>query len=280
MPLNRQQRAQIAQETLSILDTGSYQLPDGRVIALQEVLSAAVAGSVLYQPSTYDTVLERVAALPADFTTTIAVSSQTTLDAARQLAQRYTMVACLNFASAKNPGGGFLSGSQAQEESLARATGLYAALRGQSEFYDYHRRLPTCLYSDHAIFSPNVPVFRDDIGQLLADPWQVSFITAAAVNAGAVRRNEPQRAPLIVPTMERRIRMVLGIAALYGCRGLVLGAWGCGVFQNDPPSVAASFARVLAEPLFQGRFEHVEFAIYDMSPQQTTLAAFKRAFAC
>jgi uncharacterized protein (TIGR02452 family) len=190
----------------------------------------------------------------------------------------YPHLACLNFASAKNPGGGFLSGSQAQEESLARASGLFATLQTQPEFYTYHRRHSSSMYSDHVIFSPAVPVFRDDHGRVLESPWLTSFITAAAVNAGAVRQNEPTQVSYIVPTMERRTRMVLGIAALHRCEALVLGAWGCGVFQNDPATIATIFAKVLAEPLFTRRFRHVEFAVYDSSPAQTTFTTFKRMF--
>lgn len=275
--MNREQRAQLAQETLSILDSGTYS-SNNHTVLVGDLLRAACANTVLYRPADYDKILAQVSEQAAVDQTVPLVSNRTTLDAARSLVASYPAIACLNFASAKNPGGGFLSGSQAQEESLARSSGLYATLQSQPEFYVHHRRGFSSLYSDHVIYSPGVPVFRNDDGRLLDEPWVASFITAAAVNAGAVRQNEPAHVASIVPTMERRARMVLGVAALHACEALVLGAWGCGVFQNAPAVIAAIFHDVLAEPIFQNRFRHVEFAVYDPSPQQATFAAFKQVF--
>lgn len=276
--MNRTQRARLAQTTLAILESGTYALPDGRTVSIRGSLDAACANTALYRPVDYEPILAQVAAQAGSTTTNLRVSNRTTLEAAHALSRSFANPICLNFASAKNPGGGFLSGSQAQEESLARSSGLYATLQTQPEFYRYHRQHSSSLYSDHMIFSPRVPVFRDDTGNLLDAPWLTSFITAAAVNAGAVRQNQPAQVAAIETAMERRARFVLGVAALHGCDALILGAWGCGVFRNEPALVAAIFARVLAEPLFTHRFAHVEFAVYDPSPQQTTLAAFEHAF--
>ncbi|HEY0605762.1 MAG TPA: TIGR02452 family protein [Herpetosiphonaceae bacterium] len=276
--MNRTQRARLAQETLAILESGTYALPDARTISIRDALSASCANTTLYRPADSESILAQVAAREGIAATSIRVSNRTTLEAAQDLSRSYSNLICLNFASAKNPGGGFLSGSQAQEESLARSSGLYATLQTQPEFYSYHRQHTSSLYSDHMIFSPQVPVFRDDSGSLLESPWLTSFITAAAVNAGAVHQNQPAQIAHIEPAMQRRARLVLGVAALHGCDALILGAWGCGVFRNDPAMVAAIFARVLDEPLFKHRFAHVEFAVYDPAPQQATLAAFERAF--
>ena len=277
--MNRQQRTALAQETVQIMERGAYQAPSGRPISIGEALAAATSGTRLYVPEDYDRLLAEVAALPAAGATTLAVSQRTTLAAARSLVEDYPSVACLNFASARNPGGGFLNGSQAQEESLARSSGLYAALQTQPEFYAYHRRERSPLYSDRVIFSPHVPVFRDDDGALLDEPWTATFLTCPAVNASATRCNSPERLPEIPAAMERRTRMVLAVAARHGCAALVLGAWGCGVFGNDPALIAATFRRVLAEPLFAGRFAHVEFAIFDPFPPHPTFVAFERELA-
>lgn len=277
--MNRTQRAELAQATLTILESGTYTLPGARTVSIRDTLEAACAKTVLYRPAEHEAILEQLAERPGTGSTSLHVSNRTTLEAARALSGTYTHIVCLNFASAKNPGGGFLSGSQAQEESLARSSGLYATLQTQPEFYAFHRQRSNSLYSDHMIFSPQVPVFRDDQGNLLDAPWLTSFITAAAVNAGAVRQNQPAQITEIEPTMRRRARFVLGVAALHGCDALILGAWGCGVFKNDPAMVAAIFAGVLDEPLFRHRFAHTEFAVYDPSPQQSTLAAFEQAFS-
>jgi uncharacterized protein (TIGR02452 family) len=274
--MNRQQRAELAQETLSILQSGTYLSPQGSQLSIAEELASSCKGTVLYRPAELDAMLREVEARPGSGATTLGVSNATTLEAGRALVQKYDHVVCLNFASAKNPGGGFLSGSQAQEESLARASGLYASLQTQPAFYEFHRSGTSSLYSDHTIFSPQVPIFRDDSGQILASGWKCSFITAAAVNAGAVRQNEPARAKEIVPCMERRTRMVLSVAILSGCQALVLGAWGCGVFKNEPAVVAGIFARVLSEARFQGKLRHIEFAIYDPAADGSTVSAFRQ----
>ncbi|MFI2364569.1 TIGR02452 family protein [Promicromonospora sp. NPDC019610] len=65
---------------------------------------------------------------------------------------------------------------------------------------------------------------------------------------------------------------MLDVAAAHGSRRLVLGAWGCGVFGNDPADVASAFAEALAE---RPRFEHVTFAILDARPGQPVLGAFE-----
>lgn len=124
-----------------------------------------------------------------------------------------------------------------------------------------------------------MPVFRDEQGQLLEQPWCTTFLTAAAPNAGAVRRNERANASRLRATLERRARVVLTIAALQRCDALILGAWSCGVFQNDPREVAEVFATVLAEPEFARRFTQIVFAVYDTTAEQAILGAFQQTFA-
>ena len=128
----------------------------------------------------------------------------------------------------ENPGGGFLGGSQAQEESLARASGLYPCISQMNEMYDHNRKLRTCLYSDYMIYSPGVPVIRDDEDRLLAQYYTTAFITAPAVNAGVVKEREQADDQQIESVMKERIRYILDVAAMNGHRTLVLGAYGCG----------------------------------------------------
>jgi len=107
----------------------------------------------------------------------------------------------LNFASATNPGGGFLNGARAQEEYLARSSCLYECIRPNA-MYPFHLADYDPLYRDFLIYSPGVPVIRDDYGTLLEVPYTIAMITCAAVNASrlaAERRHE------IGPTMLRRI---------------------------------------------------------------------------
>jgi len=99
---------------------------------------------------------------------------------------------CLNFASARHPGGGFLGGAQAQEESLARTSGLYACLTSAhcKKMYLINQQNKSCLYSHRIIYSPDVPVFKDDDGAILDEWYSMNFISAPAVNAGVVRKRD------------------------------------------------------------------------------------------
>jgi uncharacterized protein (TIGR02452 family) len=127
------------------------------------------------------------------------------------------------------------------------------------------------------ILSPDCPVFRDDDGNLLDEPQRVTFITSPAPNAGAAADNRPEELPLIPEVFRRRSEYVLALAASQGYKSLVLGAWGCGVFRNDPAVVAAAFLGHLRQGAWSGRFERVVFSVLDKSPSGETVAAFQRA---
>jgi uncharacterized protein (TIGR02452 family) len=99
------------------------------------------------------------------------------------------------------------------------------------------------------------------------------------VNAGAVRRNEPANAGRIGPVMRSRTAKVLAVARDRGHDALVLGAWGCGVFRNDPAAVAGWFREHLTgEGAFVGAFRRVAFAVLDWSDDRHFIGPFERAF--
>jgi uncharacterized protein (TIGR02452 family) len=282
---SRAQRVEIARETLAILEAGGYRAPTGRQVSIGRQLVSARERSVLYTPDRHDEVARRCASIlgqgldrpPVDFETINA----TTLHASRGLLRDApaARVLALNFASAKNPGGGFLNGSQAQEESLARASGLYACINPLQAMYEANRRFASCLYTDHMIYSPDVPVFRDDADILLDEPYLVSFVTAPAVNAGVVRSKEPRNIVRIEPVMLARIEKVLSLAVANGHDALVLGAWGCGVFGNDARQVAGAFAQHLtSEGRFRSAFRKVLFAVLDRTPGLSMITPFEHHF--
>lgn len=280
---NRATRVRVAEETVAILERGGYTGPAGRAVSL-DGLAAAVGGTVTHAPGDFPALSARAQRRCAEASggpaCRIEVTRETTLGAARRLVEGDGKggVAVLNFASAKHPGGGFLSGSQAQEESLARASGLYACLVPQAAYYGANRACGTSLYTDHLVHSPDVPVFRDDADRLLDRPWTVSVITAPAPNAGAVRRNEPVDAGRIAPVLRGRAAKVLTAAVVHGHRILVLGAWGCGVFENAPEDVAGAFADLLAPDAFGRAFEQVTFAIHDRAEPSAIVQAFEARF--
>ncbi|GIG70901.1 TIGR02452 family protein [Phytomonospora endophytica] len=249
---------EIALRTVEIADTGAYETPSG----VRVVIDAAGAATEtrMYAPGM--TLRPKGSTAAPD----VEVTAESTLEATRRLAPD---VACLVFASAKNPGGGFLGGAQAQEESVARASGLYRCLRTEPDFYAYHRSQGDLRYSDRVIHSPAVPVFRDDKGRLLEEPYEATFLTAAAPNLGAILRNTPELADSVPDVLARRAERVLTVAAAHGHRVLVLGAWGCGVFRNEPRTVAEAFRGALEAVPY---FERVVFAIYGGGAVRDTFA--------
>jgi len=181
----------------------------------------------------------------------------------------------LNFASAKSAGGGFLTGAQAQEESLARASGLYPCISEQKSFYKANKRHHSNLYLDDMIYTPKVPVFRDDEGELLS-PYPLSIVTSPAANAGVVKAQESHHIHLIGSTMQGRIDKLLALCAHHQHHTLILGAWGCGVFKNNPQDIASYFAATFGEGgLFHRAFKRVVFAILDHTKDQSIISAFR-----
>ncbi|WP_045687267.1 TIGR02452 family protein [Hymenobacter sp. AT01-02] len=278
--MNREIRQRIAHSTLAALAQGLYETAAGPPVVLAAIQRAAQTGSYLYRPNDVPSLLQELDGAATTRPAEVRVYQATTLEAAAALSKEYGRVGCLNFASARNPGGGFLGGSQAQEESLARSSGLYPCLTQFPEMYTYNARPDsTGLYSDYLVYSPGVPVFRGEAGEWLPQPFLLDIITAPAVNAGALRRNSPHLLPQLVPVMRHRLRLVLATAARHGIEALLLGAWGCGVFANDPVQVAELFAEALAEPTIRGRFSRLDFAIFDPKPPHGVLQAFQDALA-
>lgn len=267
MDLDRAGLELVAAETLTILDRGGYVSPSGQPVRLD--LSCVGRTRTWAPAELHDLVAARRRAGglgPAR----VEVTPETTAAAARRLAAHGRVVA-LNFASAVSVGGGFVDGAKAQEEDLCRCSALHACLAPQRAYYEANRSAGTDLYTDHMILSADVPFFRDDDLALLERPFAVSILTAPAPCA---RHLEPEERALVPGVFERRVPMLLALAAALGHRQLVLGAWGCGAFRNDARLVADVFARWLATPGF-GAFERVVFAVFDARPGRPTLATFE-----
>lgn len=276
--MNKQQAIQYAKETMEILKNGEYKPTKGKVISILKELNDSIYNSLLYRPNELESLLTKVEEF-SNSKTIIEVTSDTTLNASMKLFEEgYQDVVCLNFASAKNPGGGFLTGSRAQEESIARSSGLYPTINQMNEMYNYNRKNKTGFYSDYMIFSPKVPVFRHDNGYLLDKPYLLSVITSPAVNAGIVREREKDKFNQIEKVMYSRILKILAVAKAQKQEALVLGAFGCGVFGNNPVMVAKLFKEALKDNRFENQLKKVVFAIYEGTPQKPMLNTFKRAF--
>jgi uncharacterized protein (TIGR02452 family) len=269
----------IAKETLDILERGEFVSPSGQTINFAAQQKMAEDGTKLYRPEDVSKLMEYTSDRDRG-SPTIEVTDETTQVAAYRLV---TISGCqdlvlLNYASARNPSGGFINGAKAQEEDLARCSGLYPCQLTQPTYYEVNRLHDSLLYTNHLIYSPQVPWFRKRSRELLDEYFLASVITAPAPNAGQLLRRDPNASAEIESVLRERAGYVLAVARDNGHRSLLLGAWGCGVFCNDASMVADAFGRWLESPQFQGCFDRVTFGVYDSSKDKKTLTAFQNRF--
>ena len=155
------------------------------------------------------------------------------------------------------------------------ASGLYSCLLKAPEYYDFHRNLNTCLYSDHMIYSLQVPILKDEYGNLLDEAVCVTVVTSPAVNAGVVKSRETGNIDKIIPVMRTRIQKLLALSLYRQHTTLILGAWGCGVFQNDPEEISQLFYEALTGR-FAGQFKKVVFAV--KTNKESMIEPFRKKF--
>ena len=266
LDIARDRAAELGHSAVQAAQNGAYTTQNGRAVTWGDLVQAARSAKVSIRPDA--TLPSGLAATHAD--TIVQVTNETTLQASRRLMERGLRPLALNFANGIHPGGGFLGGALAQEETLCRSSALFLTLDGDP-MYEAHaeRELPDS--TDWSIVSPDVPVFRDDDGVELERPWLLSVITCAAPVAHHVGQ------PLAGRLLQERIGRVLSIARAFRYDVLVLGAWGCGAFGNDPRRTALDFREAL-EIDHAGAFAEVVFAITDWSSERRFLGPFRDVF--
>ena len=207
--------------------------------------------------------------------TKIIVSKKRTFEAAMNYPGK--KVAVLNFASASNPGGGVVNGSSAQEECLCRCSTLYCNLTEDfmwKNFYQPHRHAANPIHNDDLIYTPDVVIFKSDTPYprlLPQNKWtKVNVITCAAPNlrerpSNAFNTGDGNQAVKISPAQLEQIhiqrgRKILATAAANKNEVIILGAFGCGAFMNNPEIVANAYTKLIKE--FKNAFKVIEFAIY------------------
>lgn len=278
-------RKATARETLEIMKRGTYEVR-GKTVDISRMHKASIVNSRLFTPNQAEELLGKYASAgpqssrgAADNRTVTRTVNCSTVDAILSLhGEGISNPGVLNFASAKNPGGGFLNGAMAQEESIAASSGLYQTLTKNEDYYRNNRNCPSMIYTNHAIYSPEVVFFRDGRFELLEEPVTASVLTLPAVNMGQViQKGEDVRKA--EAAMEQRMKLALALFAEMGDRNLILGAYGCGVFRNDPHKVARWWKELL-EGCFRGYFGSVVFAVMERSAKGGCLKAFEDMFAC
>lgn len=256
----------IANETLKIIKTGSYyvsgtkiKFPDKNYVDVNVYSPERLANIALPEA---DGEMCRFETVNAD---------------SFAAAKKYEYPLVMNFANANVPGGGFKMGATAQEEALCRNSTLYASIgsRAAKEMYVYNTKHFDPLASDYMLISPEVWVFRAADGTLLDVPYKTAVVTVPAPNKrGAAMFTRQAK---IDAAMTDRIRLMLKAAAENGYKDLVLGAWGCGAFGNDPVKVSGYFKQVLVNENYGKYFNNVCFAVYG-KPDGKNITAFRETF--
>ena len=211
----------------------------------------------------------------------IKVTNRDTFTAAKEYANIINsanegFVGVLNFASSTNPGGGVTKGSTAQEECLCRCSNLYLTLYQEKcirEYYNVNKKYMSNLGSDAIIYSRNVYVFKDKDYNMLPvkDRFYVDVLTCAAPNLRENPRNQynsdASEEKLTLTDEElynihvKRARNILNVAVKNEDDYLILGAFGCGAFRNNPEIVAKAYKDVLQDYMYC--FKVIDFAIID-----------------
>jgi len=240
---------------------------------LKNAVQNSIKSSVIYEENNYPAL-----SLKRFDDTIISVNKYRTFETAQYYKKKFpnAKIAVLNFASATNVGGGVTKGSSAQEESLCRTSTLYPVLNtadNLNNFYAYHRKRGDSKYTDRCIYMPDIFVIKSDTdfpSILPESKWiKVDVITCAAPNL----RERPNNIynlgnskPLKISADElykihvKRAEHILTVAAHHQADILILGAFGCGAFRNNPKVVAESYKETLKK--FNGYFREVVFAVY------------------
>lgn len=221
----------------------------------------------------------------------IVVSKKRTYEAANVYTRQGLRTAILNFASASNPGGGVVNGSSAQEESLCRCSTLYFCLNTQEmwdRFYTPHRKERNSLHNDDCIYTPGVTVFKSDTDEPKLLPerawYKVDVLSSAAPNlrpqpSNQMNPNDGERRIKISDENlkalhYKRLHRILSIAAANNDQAIILGAFGCGAFMNNPEIVAAAAKETIRE--FMNAFKTIEFAVYCRQDDDTNYRCFQK----
>lgn len=271
--MNKNYRVEIANKTLEIVKNGFYEYK-GNKIVIEKELEESIKNTFTIVPNDWDAILKTP--IENQFETEIVTKNCSTIEAIAQ--EKSGKICVLNFASAKNPGGGFLGGASAQEESLARSSNLYETQIKDKTMYDFNRNQSSFLYSDYMIYSPNVLFWNDDNGDYFEKPLAAGVITAAAPNKGAMlQHNKKEEIAKIEEVLKSRMDKVLAIALKQKSDTIILGAWGCGVFRNEPKDVAHLFKEIIAEK-YTGALKKIVFAVFDNSEKKSNFKQFEDVF--
>lgn len=197
--------------------------------------------------------------------TDISVIAVDCLYAAQELVKQGLKVAVLNMANQFNPGGGYLHGAGAQEEDLCRRSNLISSL--DPKFYTETKKADyehNGFGEYNTLYSEKITVVRQGRDKQYAflntdQQFSISIISGAAYN---LKYSKVQvGSQRYIQGMKNKIIMQLETALQHRHKNLILSAFGCGAFANNPTFVAKLYKEVLSYPRYQNAFDRIVFAI-------------------
>ena len=169
----------------------------------------------------------------------------------------------LNFASFHSPGGGFINGAMAQEEAICHESDLYNVLSACTDFYEYNiAHKNNGLYLNRALYSPDIIFVKDGV-------CKADVITCAAPDRSNLVRFKSFTEEENKNALLSRARLIRNIAEEKGIDILILGAWGCGVFKQDPKEVAEIFKDTFKET-------SIERVVYAVPGENRNASEFRK----
>ena len=280
--MTRDDNVKIFSETLDYINSNEL---------LKSSVSNSIKGTKIYLEK--DAPKRNISLTKVSNLNNVFVSQNKSFEAAIKILEKNgdAKVGVLNFASASNPGGGVKNGSFAQEESLCRCSTLYPCLTTEelwNKFYYPHRKASNPLHNDDIIYIPDIYICRSDDGLFKKGIFgKVDIITCAAPNlreAPSNRYNSYGRAidkvdiddDKLFDLHVKRALAIINVAKENKIDILILGAFGCGAFRNNPYVVAEAYHKVLEQEAIN--FKEIEFAVYCRSFEDENYQAFKSYF--
>lgn len=250
--------------TVKIVQAGRY-YSDGEVIIDN---SKVCQNSLFFDlndffKGDYNSAIQDLLSYNKNFNTEISVIESDCLEQSRLLENPLV----LNMASYKNPGGGVIRGSAAQEENIFRRSNLFESLYQYIYYCDQYgiikktEQYPLPFYG--GIYSKDVTVFRGSENNgyyLLGTPFQTNIISVSAIKRPELKNGEMNSSDIL--KMKNKIRTIFQVAFSHSHENLVLSAFGCGSYGNPPEQIAKIFKDVIDND-FNGCFKKIVFSIFD-----------------
>lgn len=275
--MNREDRILVARETIELSQSGVYFLNG-------EPIKISTNRDTKYYSSEYLKNMQSIFAdvfrnIKNDKAGSVSVKNESTVKTIFDIGDNDKKIGVLNFASAYNIGGGFESGAMAQEEALAYCSNLAYIQSEEKEglqYYKENKKLNYPIYTD-GMLTGTVTFFRDENFNFVKRPIKSLVITAPAVNVSALR-NKGDLNVSVPDIMYNRMKYILELFVLNKCTDIILGAFGCGVFGNNPYDIAEIWKKLLYRTGFIKCFNSVIFSVLDNSKEKVNINSFKEKF--